>query len=83
MNKSLKDSCVNLQGGDNGIISLSIVVSKKKIYVVCDKIKKYPIMCPVRESNPGRRNHNAKYSPLYELDQLPMARINYIYRRFL
>ncbi len=35
--------------------------------------------CPVRESNPGRRNHNAKYSPLYELDRQQWRRLMLMY----
>ena len=33
-----------------------------------DKQHEYRI-CPDWESNPGHRNHNAEYSPLYDLDQ--------------
>ena len=35
-------------------------------------------ICPDRESNPGHRNHNAEYSPLYDLDQQNDKKFAYI-----
>ena len=39
---------------------------------------KWAKYCPDRESNPGHRNHNAEYSPLYDLDRQNKYKITII-----